>query len=53
MTFGSLEETVEADNPVRLIDAFTEQLDLTKLGFVVKELKILGLPTFDSRVLLM
>jgi transposase len=52
VTFGSLEDAVEADNPVRLVDAFTEQLDLTRLGFVVKELKSMGRPAFDSRVLL-
>jgi hypothetical protein len=52
VTFGSLEEAVEADNPVRLFDAFTEQLDLIRLGFVVRELKSEGRPAFVSRVLL-
>ncbi len=29
----SLEELVEADSPVRVIDAFVDSLDLAKLGF--------------------
>ena len=52
MTFGSLEGLVDADNEVRLIDAFTDQLDLIRLGFVVKELKKEGRPAYDSRVFL-
>ncbi len=52
MTFGSLEGLVDADNEVRLIDAFTDQLDLKRLGFVVKELKKEGRPAYDSRVFL-
>ncbi|KKB82592.1 transposase, partial [Devosia soli] len=28
-----LEDYVEADNPVRIIDAFVDELDLAKLGF--------------------
>jgi hypothetical protein len=36
MTFGILGGLVDADNEVRLIDAFTDQLDLRRLGFVVK-----------------
>ena len=44
MTFGSLEGLVDADNEVRLIDAFTDQLDLRRLRFVVKELKKEGRP---------
>ena len=44
MTLGSLEGLVHADNEVRLIDAFTDQLDLRRLRFVVKELKKEGRP---------
>jgi hypothetical protein len=32
ITFGSLEDAVEADNPVRLIDAFTEQVDWIRVA---------------------
>ena len=52
LTFGSLEDLVAADNPVRLIDAFAEQLDLKRLGFGMKELKKEGRPAFESRVFL-
>ena len=37
---------------MRLIDAFADQLDLKRLGFVVKELKKEGRPAYDSRVFL-
>ena len=31
--FANLKDQVGADNPVRLIDAFIDKLDLQKLGF--------------------
>ena len=31
--FATLEDRVSADNPVRLMDAFIDKLDLHKLGF--------------------
>ena len=31
MSFGSIDEQIEAENPVRFIEAFVEQLDLEKL----------------------
>ena len=31
--FATLEDQVATDNPVRLIDAFIEKLELEKLGF--------------------
>ena len=34
--FGSLEDSVSAENPVRVIDAFVDKLDLIQLGFVQK-----------------
>lgn len=52
LTFSSLEDLVSADNPVRLIDAFAEQLDLKRLGFEVNELKREGRPAFESKVFL-
>jgi hypothetical protein len=37
VTFGSLEDLMTPDNPVRLIDAFDDRLDLKRLGFGVRE----------------
>ena len=34
--FSTLEDQVSAENPVRLIDAFIDKLDLQKLGFTAK-----------------
>jgi len=31
--FSTLEDQVASDNPVRLIDAFIDKLDLAKMGF--------------------
>jgi transposase len=52
LTFSSLEDVVSSDNPVRLIDAFAEQLDLKRLGFEVKELNKEGRPAIESKVFL-
>ena len=52
ITFGSLEEKVAADNPVRFIDAFVDTLDLSKLGFVCTTLKSEGRPPFHPKVFL-
>ena len=49
---SSLESMVDQDNPVRLIDAFVDQLDLVKLKFLVRELKKEGRPAFESVVFL-
>jgi hypothetical protein len=37
ITFSSLDEQIWKDNPVRIIDAFVEKLDLKLLGFVQRE----------------
>ena len=50
--FTSLEEPIEADNPVRFIDAFVDTLELTKLGFVVPESKMEGRPAFEPKIFL-
>jgi transposase len=52
LTFGSLEERVATDNPVRFIDAFVDTLDLSKLGFVCTTLKSEGRPPFHPKVFL-
>jgi transposase len=49
VTFGSLEDKITDENPVRFIDAFVEHLDLPKLGFIVNTLKAEGRPCFDSK----
>ena len=43
--FGTIEEQVAADNPVRLIDAFIDKLDLQKLGFTKTVHKSEGRPS--------
>ena len=52
LCMSSLESMVDQDNPVRLIDAFVDQLDLVKLKFLVRELKKEGRPAFESVVFL-
>ena len=50
--FSTLEEQVGADNPVRLIDAFIEKLELQQLGFTKAVIKTEGRPPFAPQVLL-
>jgi transposase len=50
--FSTLEEQVSSENPVRLIDAFIEKLDVQQLGFRKTELKAEGRPPFAPQVLL-
>jgi transposase len=50
--FMTLEEQVGADNPVRLIDAFIDKLDLQKLGFSKTIHKSEGRPPYAPGVLL-
>ncbi len=50
--FSTLEEQVAADNPVRLIDAFIDKLDLQKLGFTNTVHKSEGRPPYAPAVLL-
>ena len=48
---ASLEEYVSADDPVRVYDAFVDQLDLSALGIVVDEDQV-GPPEFDPAAML-
>jgi transposase len=48
----SLEEAIEKDNPVRVVEAFVEHLDLSQSGFAVSETKIEGRPAFEPKVFL-
>ena len=50
--FSTLNDQVGQDDPVRLMDAFIDKLDLTQLGFVVNVLKSEGRPPFAPEVLL-
>jgi transposase len=50
--FSTLEDQVSIENPVRLIDAFIDKLDLQKLGFTNAILKTEGRPAFAPQVLL-
>jgi transposase len=48
----SLEEYVAEDNPVRVVEAFVEELDLRKLGFKGMEPADTGRPAYHPAVLL-
>ena len=50
--FSTLEEKVSADNPVRLIDAFVDKLELQKMGFTKTVHKSEGRPPYAPGVLL-
>ena len=50
--FSTLDNQVTADNPVRLIDAFVDKVDLAKLGFTCMVHKGEGRPPFEPSVLL-
>ncbi len=50
--FATLEDQVAADNGVRLVDAFVDKLDLSKLGFTTLVHKSEGRPPYAPQVLL-
>ncbi len=50
--FATLNDQVSADNPVRLIDAFIDKLDLQQLGFTNTVHKEQGRPPYAPAVLL-
>lgn len=50
--FATLEDQVSADNPVRLIDAFIDKLDLQQLGFQKTIHHSEGRPPYAPQVLL-
>ena len=52
MTFGSLEDNIATDNPIRFIDAFVENIALKALGFEVQTLKTEGRPSFNTKIFL-
>ena len=50
--FATLDDQVSIDNPVRLMDAFIDKLELQKLGFVNTVHKSEGRPPYAPAVLL-
>ncbi len=50
--FATLDDQVAVDNPVRLIDAFVDKLELHKLGFANTVHKSEGRPPFEPGLLL-
>lgn len=52
MRISSLEDAISTDNQVRFIDAFVDNLNLTKLGFTIKTLKTEGRPSYQNHVFL-
>jgi transposase len=52
LSFGSLEDTIEKDNPVRVIEAFVEHIDLKELRFEIGEEKTEGRPSYNAKVFL-
>ncbi|MDI1233249.1 MAG: transposase, partial [bacterium] len=52
ISFSSIEDTIEKDNPVRVIEAFVEHIDLKELGFGIGEEKTEGRPSYNPKVFL-
>jgi transposase len=50
--FKSLEDFIEKDNTVRFIDAFVEKLELDKLAFITKPVKVEGRPSYTNQLFL-
>ena len=49
---ASVDDYVSAESPVRVIDAFVDQLDLIDLGFKTRETNALGRSAFDPATLI-
>jgi transposase len=52
VSFSSLEDLVSDDNPVRMIDAFVDHVDLSALKFAVAVLNKEGRPAYESKIFL-
>ena len=48
----SLEDYVGDDNPVRVVDAYVDELDLGELGFASVQPKITGRPSYHPATML-
>ena len=51
-SFGSMEDSIEKDNPVRVVEAFVEALELKTLHFAIADIKLDGRPSFNPKVFL-
>jgi transposase len=49
---GCLDDWIDADNPVRVIDVFVDELDLAELGFSGVDPEVTGRPSYHPSVLL-
>jgi hypothetical protein len=59
MQFTSLDDLIASNNPVRILDAFREKLNLSELGIKQPDIKqqrlkanARGAPRFDDKLLL-
>ena len=50
LSFSTLEASIGKENPVRFIDAFSHQLNLSKIGFNINTLKSEGRPSYESSI---
>lgn len=48
----SLEDYVGDDNPVRVVDAYVDELDLGELGFASVQPKVTGRPSYHPATML-
>jgi transposase len=48
----SLDDYIAADNPVRVVDVFVDELDLRKLGFDGMQPEVTGRPAYHPETLL-
>lgn len=48
----SIDDYIASDNPVRVIDAYVEQLDMAKLDFNYAKAPGVGRPPYDPRAML-
>ena len=52
MAFFCLEDRIDADNPVRFVEAFVERIELDKLGFIMRPPKTEGRPAYHPKLML-
>jgi transposase len=48
--FYCLDDLIGKENPVRVLDAFVNKLDLARLGFQTKSFKPVGRPPFEDSI---
>jgi hypothetical protein len=52
LEFGCLEDLISKENAVRVMDAFVDKLDLSKLVFQQRKVKSEGRPVFENEAFL-